>query len=261
MGNLLQRSSGMPAAAPSASDAVTLFVLALSLLYFVFLPIERRHLGAGLLAAEWIGLLGLTLLYARASGRHFLTLIVMVRPSARALAAAVLVGSCAWPAVAIVSEWLLPVPEHVLGELRKAVAPQDGSRGFAATVVLMAVSPAICEETLFRGPILRGLASRMGPKLAVATSAVLFGAFHLDSYRLIPATALGILLGILAYRARSIVPAMLAHFCNNTILIALAQNGLDQRMASLGHLALAIIVAASLALTSAGLSLVYGSSA
>jgi sodium transport system permease protein len=255
-----RRSSGPPVITTSAGDAMTLFALAFLLLYFVFLPLEKRHLGTGLLAAEWLGLFGLTMVYARASGRRFGTVIALVPPSTRALAGALLVGSCAWPAVAILSEWLLPVPEHVLEELRKVLAPQDGSRSFAVTVVMMALSPAICEETLFRGPILRGLSNRMGPGWAIVTSAALFGAFHLDMYRLLPATLLGTLLGILAYRARSIVPSMLAHLCNNTILIALARSGLDRRMDSLGRPALAIIVVTSVALTGAGVSLVYTSS-
>jgi membrane protease YdiL (CAAX protease family) len=99
---------------------------------------------------------------------------------------------------------------------------------------------------------------RLGPAASVALTAVLFGLFHLDVYRLIPTTLLGLLLGIIALEADSIVPSMLAHFCNNAILVLLAQSGLDRSMQSLSHRLLTLIVLASIALTGLGLMLLRG---
>jgi sodium transport system permease protein len=216
---------------------------------------QQRHLAAGLLASEWLGLLGLVALYGRVSGQGLVHATGLHRPSGRAILGAVLVGSSAWAAVAIVSEWLLPVPESLLEALRKSLVSSDNGRGVVATLGLVALSPAICEEALFRGPILRGLRSRLGPVASVALTAVLFGLFHLDVYRLIPTTLIGLMLGFLAVEADSIVPAMVAHFCNNAILVMLARSGLDRQMQSLSHRALTLIVLGSLALTGLGLTL------
>jgi sodium transport system permease protein len=246
--------------ATSAGDALILFALAFLLLYFGFLPLERRNLVTGLLAAEWLGLFGLVLIYARMSGQRFADTVGLARPNGRALVGAVLCGCGAWAAVAVFSEWLVPVPKHVLEELRKAILPTDG-RSHVFTLILMALSPAICEETLFRGPILRGLGTRVGAGSAIVLTAVLFGLFHLDVYRLVPATLLGVLLGYLAHATGSIVPSMLAHFCNNAILVTLARAGLDQRLEALSHRGLTVIVLGSLAMTTAGVVLVRGSAA
>ena len=246
------RESAGPASVTSAGDALVLFALAFLLLYFVFLPIEQHHLTIGLLAADWLGLFGLVALYARMSGRRFAETVGLARPTARAWLGAVLVGGSAWAAVAVLSEWLVPVPKHLVDELRRAIVPLDGSRGLFATLLLMAVTPAICEETLFRGPILRGLRARLGPAAAALCTGVLFGLFHLDVYRLLPATVLGTLLGFIAFESGSILPAMLAHFCNNAILIALARTGIDQRMEGLSHRALTFILSASVLGTAAG---------
>jgi len=243
-----------------AGDAMTLFALAFLLLYFVFLPLERRNLAAGLLAAEWIGLFGLVLVYARMSGQRFAHVTGLGRARGRALLGAVLIGCGAWAAVAVFSEWLVPVPKYVLEGLRKSIMPVAG-RSHLWTLVLMSLSPAVCEETLFRGPILRGLGTRMGPPATIVLTAVLFGLFHLDIYRLIPATLLGILLGYLAHESGSIVPSMLAHFCNNAILVTLARAGLDQRIETLSHRSLTLVVLASLAMTGTGVALVRGSAA
>ncbi len=256
-----RRDPGRPAVTgrtTSAGDAMILFALAFLLLYFVFLPLERRNLVSGLLAAEWIGLFGLVLVYARMSGQRFADAVGLGRPNGKAIVGALLCGCGAWAAVAVFSEWLVPVPKHVVEALRKSILPAEG-RDHVFTLVLMALSPAICEETLFRGPILRGLGTRVGAGSAIVLTAVLFGLFHLDVYRLLPATLLGILLGYLAHASASILPAMLAHFCNNAILVTLARAGLDQQLESLSHRSITLIVLGSLAMTTAGLALVRAS--
>ena len=133
------KSSPVPTHRTGAGDALTLFALAFLLLYFVFLPLERRHLATGLLAAEWIGLFGLVLLYARMSCQRFTDVVGLGRPTGKALAGAALIGCSAWAAVAILSEWLMPVPKQVLEELRKSVLALDGSRSYGMTLVLMAM--------------------------------------------------------------------------------------------------------------------------
>jgi sodium transport system permease protein len=206
-----QRLAGVAGRTTNAGDALVLFALAFLLLYFVFLPIEQRHLGAafwsqnGSACSGWCG-------SSRACPDRPSSVAGFSRPSVRTVLGAALAGCSAWAAVAIVSEWLLPVPKQLLEELRKTLVPLDGSRGFLATLLLVAASPAICEECLFRGPILRGLRTRFHATAAVVLTAVLFGLFHLDLYRLIPTTILGVLLGFIALESGSIVPSMVAHF-------------------------------------------------
>ena len=253
-----QRVPGAPARTTSAGDALVLFALAFLLLYFVFLPLEQRHLASGLLIAEWLGLFGLVWLFARTSGQTFKNAMGFSRPRPRAMLGAALAGCSAWAAVAIFSEWVLPVPKQLLEELRKSLIPLDGTRGFVATLLLVAVTPAICEECLFRGPILRGLRTRFDSVAAVVITAVLFGLFHMDVYRLIPTALLGIMLGFIALESGSIAASMVAHFCNNAMLVALASLGLDRPMETLSQRALTLLVLASLVLTAAGLALVRG---
>jgi sodium transport system permease protein len=239
----------------TAGDALTLFGLAFLMLYFFFLPIEQHHLVAGLLVAEWLGLLGFVALFARVSGQSLRRTLAFVRPSGRALVGAALVGCSAWAGVAIVSEWLVPVPKELLEQLRKSLVPLDGSRGLVGTLFLVALSPAICEEAFFRGPILRGLRSRLDAVAAAVITGVLFGLFHIDIYRLLPTTVLGILLSWIALESGSIVPSMLAHLCNNTMLVLLAYSQLDQRLETLNHRTLTLLLMASLGGTAAGLLL------
>jgi sodium transport system permease protein len=243
---------------PTAGQALLLYALAFVLLYFLWLPLERRNLVLGLLVSEWGGLLGLVVLFAVLTRRSLVSLLRIVRPAPRALAGAALVGLSAWAAVAILSEWVSPVPKEVIEQLRRSLIPSDGSRGLWSTLALVALTPAICEEALFRGPILRGLRTRAGPAAAVALTGLLFGVFHIELSRILPTSLLGILLSLIALKSGSILPAMLAHFLNNASLVVLATLRVDEKLAEIGTAASVLIFVASAALTAFGLLLVRG---
>jgi membrane protease YdiL (CAAX protease family) len=121
-------------------------------------------------------------------------------------------------------------------------------------ILLVAVTPAICEEALFRGPILRGLRTRFSPLGASVLTGLLFGAYHASVWRFMPTALLGFALSAIALAADSIVPAMLAHFANNACLILLATVGVadvealsPRRQLALAGLA-AVVLAAGAAL-------------
>jgi sodium transport system permease protein len=219
---------------PSAAMALTAFALGFLLLVFVFLPWQKRNLVQGLLGLQYLGMLGLTVVMARVARRPLAGMIALRRPANASLAGAVLIGASAWAAVALLSDWLVPVPKEVIEALRKALLPEDASRGLAANLLLIALTPAICEEVLFRGVILRGLATRMAPSAAIVITGLLFGIFHLDVHRLLPTALLGILLSWLAFQSGSLVPSMVAHFLNNAILVTLSTSKLDERLGKVG---------------------------
>jgi len=209
--------------ATTAGHALALYAIACILLFFVFVPLQTWRLGPGLMLSEWVGLGGLTWIYARGRGQKLAEVIRIGAPSPTAFAGAVLIGLSAWLVVGLVAEWILPAPKEVVEGLRRAVAPTDGGRGTLVTLFLMALTPAICEEALFRGPILRGLRTRLSPAGAAILTGLLFGIYHLDPWRLLPTAILGVALSGIALASDSIVPAMVAHFVNNACLILLAR--------------------------------------
>lgn len=83
-------------------------------------------------------------------------------------------------------------------------------------ILIVAVSPAICEELLHRGLILRAY-ERRGSLKAVVISSIFFGLFHFDITNLLGPIFLGLLIGYFVIKTNSILAGMLAHFLNNTI--------------------------------------------
>jgi membrane protease YdiL (CAAX protease family) len=85
-----------------------------------------------------------------------------------------------------------------------------------AITALTSLIPAFVEEMLFRGYLQRRLLERWSPIVAVAISSILFALMHMDSiHHIIAVLPLGILLGVLAYRTKSIVPGVLFHGLHN----------------------------------------------
>jgi membrane protease YdiL (CAAX protease family) len=83
-------------------------------------------------------------------------------------------------------------------------------------VVLSAASAGICEETGFRGYMQRPLEERYGVFTGVAISSVLFMAIHLSKAWASPAMVpivlgAGVLLGLMAWSANSLMPVMIGH--------------------------------------------------
>ncbi|MCX7708562.1 MAG: CPBP family intramembrane metalloprotease [Clostridia bacterium] len=96
----------------------------------------------------------------------------------------------------------------------------------AVGILIVAVSPAICEEMLHRGVLLKAYENR-GSIKAVFITSVIFGFFHFDITNFFGPIFLGILIGYYVIRTNSIFAGMLAHFINNAfaeVLQYLARN-------------------------------------
>ena len=217
--------------APTAGGAIAVYGVACVLLFFVFVPLQSWRLEPGLAISEWIGLGGLTWVTARGRGQSLRGLIRARHARPLAYLGALLIGLSAWLVVGLLAEWVLPAPREVVERLRHAIAPVDRDRGLVLTLFLMAATPAVCEEALFRGPILRGLATRFSPALAAVLTGILFGIYHVDVWRLIPTALLGVALSGIALASDSILPSMLAHFTNNACIVLLARAHADDTQA------------------------------
>ena len=101
-----------------------------------------------------------------------------------------------------------------------------------ATVVAAVVAAPIVEELVFRGLVLRGFLSRMGPVAAIALQGVLFGFAHSDPVRGagnlglgLVLSAVGVALGTSAYLLRRIGPTVVAHAVFNGVVLIIILSG------------------------------------
>ena len=118
-------------------------------------------------------------------------------------------------------EWLFPISTTIKAAFSQLMGQAPG---LGTAVVVFALIPAVCEELAFRGFILSGLEREHRTRSAIFLSALMFGFLHvlLSLFQqLFNATLLGIVLGPLAVRSRSLLPGIVFHFANNALTVAL----------------------------------------
>ncbi len=86
-------------------------------------------------------------------------------------------------------------------------------------ILLLGIIPPICEEIVFRGIIFNGLRKSYSDKIAVVFSAFLFALMHGSLEQLVYPFLMGIVFATIVLRTGSIVPSMIVHMINNTLVI------------------------------------------
>lgn len=90
----------------------------------------------------------------------------------------------------------------------------------AATLILVALLPAVAEEYIFRGCVARAFA-RKGYVFAVFMSALLFAIMHGSPLQLVHQFLIGVVCAVLFFATRSLWPPIILHFLNNAIALVL----------------------------------------
>lgn len=86
-------------------------------------------------------------------------------------------------------------------------------------VLVVAVTPAVCEEIFFRGYLQKSFELRTGKFFGALITAIFFGLYHFNPVGLIGLTILGLYFGYVTYKSNSIIIAVVLHFINNFIAI------------------------------------------
>lgn len=136
-------------------------------------------------------------------------------------------GVLAWAAflalgTILPSEWLVEQMQYTMPEATEKLFEQimGEPMGYLAIGILA----PLAEEMVFRGAVLRTLLKLLGGKwhwVAIAVSALIFGAVHGNLPQFVHASLIGLLLGWMYYRTGSILPGVLFHWVNNTVAYAM----------------------------------------
>jgi len=118
--------------------------------------------------------------------------------------------------LAILQRHFIPAPVELSEKMSASLKEGD----FWLAVLALAVSPAVCEEIMFRGFVLAGL-DRFSRWARILLNGMLFGLFHFFIFRMLPAAFLGVVIAFLVVYSRSIFPGMLFHLANNFVGLAL----------------------------------------
>jgi membrane protease YdiL (CAAX protease family) len=185
--------------------------------------LELLHLRWGLILSQTLFIAGPAILALRLFYLDPRAVLPVRRPSLAAVGAT-LVGTAGLNHLLnLAGEWqerFFPTPEAIRSFF-EAQFIYRGPVDFVLLIIVFAIVPAICEETLFRGFVLAGFARifESGP-IGITLTALVFAVFHLDPWRFIGVFLLGLFLGFLARATGSLLPSMLCHAMNNVLSIS-----------------------------------------
>lgn len=119
------------------------------------------------------------------------------------------------------STWWLMLIESLGGNISPPDFPgSDTLPELGAALLLTALVPAICEETLFRGGMM-GAWERRGTKQALVITSVLFALLHGSVQGLPVQLMMGFLLGYIVLLSDSLFVGMAYHFVHNAVILIL----------------------------------------
>lgn len=116
---------------------------------------------------------------------------------------------------------LIPMPEAI--EQLFASMVQLDVPGY----LTIGIAAPILEELIFRGVVLKRFLEKYNPQKAIFWSAFIFGIFHLNPWQFIAAFLIGLVIGWLYYKTKSLWPGLFIHFANNTFSFLLAKKYQD----------------------------------
>lgn len=107
-------------------------------------------------------------------------------------------------------------PEEVIG-VSQGLGMEFVSLTFIISFVIVSISPAICEEAVFRGVVMHSFDNGKNKWIAIVVTGLIFGAFHGNIWRFVPTALLGIMLGYIVYETDNMIYGALFHAINNAM--------------------------------------------
>lgn len=111
---------------------------------------------------------------------------------------------------------LIPLPEF-MEEIFNVIL----GKSIYNLIVVVIIGP-VFEEILLRGIILDGFLRQYSPAKSIFWSSFLFGLLHLNPWQFIGAFIIGLLMGYIYYKTRSLIACIYIHLINNGIGYALS---------------------------------------
>ena len=118
------------------------------------------------------------------------------------------------------SSFLFPVMRELRGGEASLLTAHAPARA-ALVVFAVSITPAICEETLFRGWLQRTIRRTLPAVPSIAITGVVFALFHMSPLSIVALAFVGFYLGYLFERSGTLFASMTAHCLYNLTIIVL----------------------------------------
>ncbi len=120
----------------------------------------------------------------------------------------------AYPVAVFLNFIMLAMVTSISEAMPVGVPIPDNFIDYIIGLFVVAITPGICEEVMFRGT-LQSAYSKLGEKKGLIITSVLFGIFHFNLLNFLGPIFLGLVLGIILIKTNSLYGSILGHVLNN----------------------------------------------
>lgn len=205
---------------PNFSDAVLVAAVSMLLILYAGTVLQMKFLLLGLFLTQLL-VIGVPVLAAWYTKKDFRMTFSLKMPKAADLLGALLLEIGVFLLILLLSTLLIQLWPQDAGNVNDSFSQILSDVSFFPALLVIAVTPAICEEALFRGYLFSAAKKKLKPMTAILVVAALFGIYHLSFVKFFTTGLLGIALCYVVYKTGSIFPAMLMHFFNNAVSVVI----------------------------------------
>ncbi len=204
--------------------AFTAFGIGLVLYLLFFSVFSKWNPSIGLILTQVVILVVPVLLLIRRLKLSYTETLSLRLPTLRRWVGVLIAGCTSAIVMGNVGGWLqnqiIPMPK-MIREIMQDEMSRLGmdSLPLLLAFLMIAVTPAICEEVFFRGLILSGLRNGFSKWPAIFITAVCFGVFHMNIYQMLPAILTGFVITLIVWETHSIYAGMAYHLLHNGVLV------------------------------------------
>lgn len=216
---------------PSVTDTNFLFLVIAVLLLTLGSWVQSKDTYIGLIITEYLIILFPVVYYLNRRGYNLKEFLRLNRLTLKQIKYIVLIVIFSYP-IAVFLNYIGILFLSRFGRLMPNPIPIPSNiKEYLLSFIVIALTPGICEEVMFRGMIMRTY-EVYGRKKAIILSAVLFGLFHFNLQNLLGPIFLGLMFGVLVSKTKSLLSSIIGHIVNNTVALTIGFLSNDIQKAS-----------------------------
>lgn len=217
----------------SIVGANILFLLVVLLFISAGSIAQSKNLIIGLLITEYIIVLMPNLAYLKVKNLSFKKSLRLNTIKFTDAVRIILITIFSYPIAVFFQVIFIGILNSFIDLAPNSVPIPTNSSQFIIGFLVMAITPGICEEIMFRGVLLNEYKS-MGPRRSILLTSFLFAIMHMTISNFIGIFFLGIIFGVMVYKTNSIYSSVIGHITNNSIALSLGYFLTDLNLETIG---------------------------
>lgn len=205
---------------PSVNSVNILFLIVGILLLVIGARVQRNDLYTGVLITEYLLILVPNIAFIKFKKLSLKKVLKLNGLSLKQMVYIFFIMIFAYPVAVFLNFIMLAMITSISEAMPVGVPIPDNIIDYIVGLFVVAITPGICEEVMFRGT-LQSAYSKLGQKKGLIITSVLFGIFHFNLLNLLGPIFLGLVLGIILIKTNSLYGAILGHILNNGFAMTL----------------------------------------